>query len=171
MNTKCDGIVRCFVTSTHPLVHLFATTVLAYLERKLTSKERENFCKLKNSDIKTMLDLLAKPSGLYLSIPSLLKSLQVLLSVDKDNTAQFLSEGILTILFDMLISNDSAIMNEVLMTLLMLASDPTGLIGIKAHSKLIQSLNNLKGYDDHDVSVVLDCMLWDIAESTGKCIY
>ena len=170
MNTKCDSIVQCFVTSTHPLIHLFATIILAYLERKLTTEECEAYCKLKNSDVKIMLDLLAKRNDLYLSVTSLLKALQVLLSVDKNNTTQFLSEGILTVLPDMLVNKDYAMVKETLMTLWALVADPTGLVSVRAHSKLIQSLDNLKGYDDNNISLILDCILQDIAGSTGNCI-
>lgn len=171
MNTKCDSIVQCFITSTHPLIHLFTVIVLAYLERKLTTGECRNYCILKSSDVKTMLDLLTQPNNLYLSIVSLLKALQVLLNVDKDNTAQFLSAGILSTLSDILLaSNESMIMNEVLMTCWMIAVDPTGLTHIKAHSKLIQSLESLKGYDDHNIALILNCILWDIAGSQGNIV-
>ena len=168
MNTKCDSIVQCFITSTHPQVHLFATIILAYLERKLTMEECENYCKLKNSDVKTMLELLAKPNNLYLSVTSLLKALQVLLSVDKDNTVQFLNEGIMAALPAMLVSKDCAIVNETSMTLWLLVTDPNGLISVKAHPKLIQSLNSLKGYDDHNTALILDYILRDIAGSIGS---
>ena len=167
MNTICDTVIRCFVTSTHPLVHLYAIVIIAYLERKLTKEEHDSYCKLKSNDIKTMLDLLAQSSTLYLSITSLLKALQVLLSVDQDNITQFLSEGLLTVLSDILVSSDCPIMNEVLMTVWLIATNHTSVISIKTNSKFIKSLNNLKDSDDYNVSLILSCLLWDIGESKG----
>ena len=171
LNTKCDSIVRYFVTSTHPLIHLFATIILAHLDGKLTTEEHNKYCKLQNNDIKTMMNLLTKPDTSYVSVASLLKALQVLLSVDKDNIVQFLSEGILIALSDILINSDITITNEVLMTVWLLAADPTGLSSIRAHSELIKSLNDLHGYEDHNVALILNCLLWDIAESKGSYNY
>ena len=173
MNTKCDSIVRYFVTSTHPLVHLFSTIILAYLDRKLSTEEHDNYCKLKSNNIKTMLDLLTKLNSSYVSVVSLLKALQVLLSVDKDNIVQFLNEGILIALSDILVNSDFTTMNEVLMTVWLVAADPTGLISIKSHSELIKSLNNLNaiGYNDHNIALILNCLLWDIAESKGNYMH
>ena len=170
LNTKCDSVVRYFVTSTHPLIHLFATIILAYLDGKLTTEEHNKYCRLQNNDIKTMLDLLTKPDTSYVSVASLLKALQVLLSVDKNNIVQFLSKGILIALSNMLINSDFTITNEVLMTVWLLAADPTGLNNIRAHSELKKSLNDLHGYEDHNVTLILKCLLWDIAESSGIII-
>ena len=133
-------------------------------------EECENYCKLENGDVKTMLELLANPNNLYLSVTSLLKALQVLLSVDNDNTGQFLSEGIITVLHAMLMSKDCVIVNEALMTLWLLVMNLAGLISVRAHPQLIQSLNSLKGSDDHNISLILYCILQDIAGSTGNYI-
>ena len=133
-------------------------------------EECENYCKLENGYVKTMLELLANPNNLYLSVTSLLKALQVLLSVDNDNTGQFLSEGIITVLHAMLVSKDCVIVNETLMTLWLLVMNPAGLISVRAYPKLIQSLNSLKGSDDHNISLILYCILQDIAGSTGNYI-
>ena len=158
-NTECDKIVEYFTNSTDPKSKILSTSVLCYLEPK--SVLHWHHLELKEECVKFMVDLvLDSISGSNLiTLVSLLRALHAIVKISEINGRKFISQGFLSIIFDLMATHNNIVQNEVILILCTMASYST----IKSDINLRRIMDSLKGSDLVSTTASI-CALWDIDE-------
>lgn len=171
MNTVCDRIVRSFTNSSDHKVRILSTSVLCYLEPKLELDR--GHLELKNNDAKFMIDMvltsILKCDIMFFDPIALLRALHMIMKISESNAQKFISQGLMSVLFELITTNDNVIQREVILILWTLASYSTFIAIIKSESNLLELVDILKGSDDPNLATVSMCALWDInQQEKGK---
>lgn len=171
MNTVCDQIVSCFTTSTDPKIRILSTSILCYLEPKLTS---DYHLELKNEDVKLMISLvqssISEYSIIFHPVP-LLRSLHMVMKISENNVKKFISQGIMPMISKLIATCDSIIQEMIILSLWTLASHSTFVETVKFDVDLLRVVDSLKASDDHNLATASLCALWDIDEHSRGTSY
>lgn len=111
MNTVCDRIVRNFTNSADYKIRILSTSILCYLEPKLTLDRYH--LDLKNKDVRFMIDLVITSISDFSIIfhpIALLRALHMVVKVSESNAQKFISQGLLSVLSELIASYDKLLL-------------------------------------------------------------